>query len=87
MHRKGLNLRFEWILLSKLKNNQNRELVMIHILLRIIKKIINEETKLKAQVFAPNKPKPLSSTAPKSLRIIRKVHPKMSSQTSNLTIF
>lgn len=57
LHRKGLNLRFEWILLSKLKNGFHRELVMIHILLRIMKKIINEEIKLKAQVFTPNKAK------------------------------
>jgi hypothetical protein len=40
---------------------------MIHILVRTIKKIINEEIKLKAQVFAPNKPKPSNSVAPKSL--------------------
>jgi len=32
-----------------------------------MKKIINEEIKLKAQVFAPNKPKPLNPVAPKSL--------------------
>jgi len=32
-----------------------------------MKKIINEEIKLKAQVFAPNKPKQLNSVAPKSL--------------------
>jgi hypothetical protein len=48
LHRKGLNLRFEWILLTKLKNIFNRELVMIHILVRTMKKIINEEVKIKA---------------------------------------
>lgn len=41
LHRKGLNLRFEWILLAKLKSGFHRELVMIHILLRTMKKIIN----------------------------------------------
>ena len=30
---------------------------MIHILVRTMKKIINEEVKIKAQVFASNKPK------------------------------
>jgi len=48
LHRKGLNLRFEWLLLLKVKSQWNRELVMIHILLRVLKKIINEEVKLKA---------------------------------------
>ena len=67
MHRKGLNLRFQWILLAKLKSNFKRQLVMIHILVRIMKKIINEEIKLKAQVFTPNKHKPSAMTAPKSL--------------------
>jgi len=32
-----------------------------------MKKIINEEIKLKAQVFTPNKQKPTAMTAPKSL--------------------
>lgn len=66
LHRKGLNLRFEWLLLTKVKSTFHRELIMIHILVRTMKKIINEEVKIKAQVFAPNKPKPPSS-APKSL--------------------
>lgn len=46
--RKGLNLRFEWLLLTKLKSATQRELCMVHILLRIIKKVVNEELKLKA---------------------------------------
>lgn len=67
MHRKGLNLRFEWVLLAKVKSTFHRELIMIHILVRVMKKIINEEVKIKAQVFAPSKPKPANSSAPKSL--------------------
>ena len=63
MHRKGLNLRFQWILLTKLKSQFNRQLILV----RIMKKIINEEIKLKAQVFTPNKQKPSAMTAPKSL--------------------
>ena len=46
--RKGLNLRFQWILLTKLKSNFHRELVMIHILVRVIKKVLNEELKIKS---------------------------------------
>jgi len=46
---------------------------MIHILVRTMKKIINEEIKLKAivlrgnQVFAPNKPKHSNAPSSKSL--------------------
>ena len=35
--------------------------------MRTMKRIINEELKLKAQVFTPNKPKPINLIAPKSL--------------------
>lgn len=55
LHRKGLNLRFEWLLLAKLKTPFHRELVMVHILVRTIKKILHEEIKLKSQVPAPAK--------------------------------
>ena len=48
LHRKGLNLRFEWLLLVKLRNGFSRELVMIHLLVRIMKKIICEEVKIKS---------------------------------------
>ena len=50
MHRKGLNMRFEWVVLSKLRINHFREMVMIDILLRVMRKIINEEVKLKSTV-------------------------------------
>lgn len=62
MHRKGLNLRFEWLLLTKLRHSQCRELVMAHILMRAMKKIINEEVKLKAQVFTPAKSRPMPNS-------------------------
>ena len=55
------------LLHRKVKSTFHRELIMIHILVRTIKKIINEEVKIKAQVFAPNKPKPPNASAPKSL--------------------
>ena len=45
-HRKGLNLRFEWVVLTKLRQNSLRELVMIDILLRVMRRIVNEEIKL-----------------------------------------
>ena len=50
MHRKGLNMRFEWVLLAKLKVKQYRDLVMIDIMLRVMRKIINEEIRLKSKV-------------------------------------
>lgn len=62
--RKGLNLRFEWLLLTRLKTAAQRELTMVHILVRIIKKVVNEELKLKAQVFTPNKAKLLQAQSP-----------------------
>lgn len=40
MHRKGLNIRFLWILLAKLTNKKARDLVMISIMLRIMKKVV-----------------------------------------------
>jgi len=40
MHRKGLNLRFLWLLLAKLTNKKARDLVMISIMLRIMKKVV-----------------------------------------------
>jgi len=40
MHRKGLNLRFLWPLLTKLTNKKARDLVMIAIMLRIMKKVV-----------------------------------------------
>jgi hypothetical protein len=43
IHRKGLNLRFCWALLPKLRWNQARELVMIEILMKVMRKIVNEE--------------------------------------------
>jgi len=50
MHRKGLNLRFEWIVLVKLRLIQAREIVMVDILIRTMRKIINEEIKIKSKV-------------------------------------
>jgi len=50
MHRKGLNLRFEWIVLAKLRVNQYRELVMVDILIRVMRRIINEEIKIKSKI-------------------------------------
>ena len=50
MHRKGLNLRFLWIILAKLRINHYRDMIMIEILLRVMRKILNEEIKLKSKV-------------------------------------
>lgn len=50
LHRKGLNIRFLWIILSKLRMNFFRDMVMIDILLRVMRKIVNEEVKIKSKV-------------------------------------
>jgi hypothetical protein len=50
LHRKGLNHRFLWALLPKLKLKFSRELVMISILVRVIRRVVNEEIKLKSRV-------------------------------------
>ena len=47
LHRKGLNIRFEWLLLCKLKNNFHRDIVKIDIIVRVMRKVINEEMKIK----------------------------------------
>ena len=49
LHRKGLNMRFAWLVLSKLRLHTQRDLLMISILLRTMRRIINEEIKLKAK--------------------------------------
>lgn len=43
-------MRFEWAILTKLRLNFYREMIMIDILLRVMRKIINEEIKLKSKV-------------------------------------
>jgi len=53
MHRKGLNMRFAWVMLTKLSYHQNRELVMIDILLRVLRKIVNEVVKRKSKARQP----------------------------------
>jgi len=50
MHRKGLNMRFAWVVLSKLRLQFSRELVMTNILLRVLRKVVNEEIKIKSQM-------------------------------------
>jgi hypothetical protein len=52
MHRKGLNLRFCWALLPKLRWNQARELVMIEILMKVMRKIVNEEIRHRSIVVS-----------------------------------
>lgn len=50
MHKKGLNLRFLWPLLTKLTNKKARDLVMIAIMLRIMKKVVCQKIKVKSTV-------------------------------------
>ena len=54
IHRKGLNLRFCWALLPKLRWNQARELVMIEILMKVMRKIVNEEIRHRSIVVTSN---------------------------------
>lgn len=67
MHRKGLNLRFQWILLAKIRSQPHRELLMIHILVRCMKKIIAEETKLKALIMVQSTRPKIQMSAPKTI--------------------
>ena len=53
MHRKGLNLRFLWVLLTKVKLKFSRDLIMAAILIRTMRKVINEETKLGSTISKP----------------------------------
>jgi hypothetical protein len=41
-------MRFSWLVLPKLRQNPQRELVMMDILIRVMRKIINEEVKQKS---------------------------------------
>ena len=50
MHRKGLNLRFLWILLTKVKLKHSRDLIMIAILIRTMRRIVNEEVKIGSSI-------------------------------------
>ena len=54
MHRKGLNMRFAWILLCKTKLISSRDIIMIDLLCRVMKKVVNEEIKLKSQISTTN---------------------------------
>lgn len=55
MHRKGLNMRFAWPLLAKVRYHKSRQLIMVVILLRVMRKIVNEEVKLKCIAIQPAK--------------------------------
>jgi len=49
LKRKGLNHRFLWPILAKLRVHHFRDFVMIDILIRVMRRIINEEIKLKSR--------------------------------------
>ena len=50
LHRKGLNIRFLWILLTKVKLKQSRDIIMIAILVRVMRRIVNEEVKIGCKI-------------------------------------
>ncbi len=51
MHRKGLNMRFLWVLLTKVKLKQSRDIIMAAILVRTMRRIINEEAKIGSAIY------------------------------------
>ena len=46
MQRKGLSMRFLWVLLTKVKLKQARDLIMAAIIVRTMRRIVNEEVKI-----------------------------------------
>jgi len=40
MHRKGLNMRFLWLLLAKVTLKKSRELVLISLMLRVMRRVV-----------------------------------------------
>jgi hypothetical protein len=49
LHRKGLNLRFSWILLARVKLQQSRDIILASILCRTMRRIVNEEAKIRSK--------------------------------------
>ena len=54
MHRKGLSMRFLWVLLTKVKLKQARELIMAAIIVRTMRRIVNEEVKIGSTIKKSN---------------------------------
>lgn len=50
LHRKGINMRLSWVLLSKVKLQASRDIIMASILCRTMRRVINEEAKIKFQI-------------------------------------
>lgn len=65
LHRKGLNMRFAWAVLAKTRHQFSRDLVMTDILIRVIRKIVNEELKIKCK-------QTINQQAPTSLQVTEK---------------
>lgn len=83
MHRKGLNLRFLWVLLTKVKLKFARDLVMAAILVRTMRRIVNEEIKLGSTLRKPVSTIPIvqaSSTAGSYFR--RSSHQKSAKESN-----
>ena len=56
MHRKGLNMRFLWVLLTKVRLKQARDVIMAAILVRCMRRIVNEEVKLGSSIKRQTSP-------------------------------
>lgn len=83
MHRKGLNLRFMWILLTKLKLKSARDLVMAAILVRIMRKIVNEEVKLGSVIRKPTSTIPFVQASTNSGSFFRRSSHQKTAKESN----
>jgi len=47
LHRKGLNMRFSWVLLARVKLQHSRDIILVSILCRTMRRILNEEAKIR----------------------------------------
>ena len=86
MHRKGLNLRFLWVLLTKVKLKHSRELIMAAILMRTMRKIVNEEVKIGSSIKKQTSAIPHVQTSAQSASMFRGAsNPKSDHRDSKTT--
>jgi len=87
MHRRGLNLRFLWVLLTKVKLKQARELVMTAILVRVMRRIVNEEVKIGSSIRKPASAIPIVQSSANSQSFFRRSsHQKSALESQQYTV-
>ena len=72
LHRKGLNLRFLWVLLTKVKLKHSRDLIMIAILIRTMRRIVNEEVKIGSSIKKSTNSMPFVQSSTQSASVFRR---------------